>query len=179
MLDGAYGALKGVRRSNVVIGGMTWTVGVIPAPQFVRWMRLPNGKPPRLDWFGHNPFSVRFPRLSRRPYGNGIRDMSDVDTLSREVRRAYRHRGRPRLWLSEFTISARRTNRAFNFFVSERQQARWLSSAYRIANSKGYVAGLGWYTLLDEPESEMGLTSGLLDAAGKPKPAYFAYRRAR
>lgn len=179
MLDQAYGALKGVRRSNVVIGGMTWTVGVITAPQFVRLMRLPNGKPPRLDWFGHNPFSVRFPRLSRRPYGNGIRDISDLDTLNREVRRAYRHRSRPRLWLSEFTVSARRTNRAFNFFVSERQQARWVSAAYRIANTRGYIAGLGWYTLLDEPETNTGLTSGLLDAAGKPKPAYYAYRRAR
>ena len=46
MLDQAYGALKRVRRSNIVIGGMTWTVGVVSAPQFVRWMRLPNGRPP-------------------------------------------------------------------------------------------------------------------------------------
>ena len=92
MLDQAYGALKGVRRSNVVIGGMTWTVGVVPASKFVRWMKLPNGKPPRLDWFGHNPFSVRFPRLSKPAYNDSVRDMSDVDTLHREVKRAYRSR---------------------------------------------------------------------------------------
>ena len=71
-------------------------------------MRLPNGKPPRLDWFGHNPFAVRRPKLSRRPYDGNVRDMSDVDTLHREVQRAYRGRRTPRLWLSEFTVSARR-----------------------------------------------------------------------
>lgn len=178
MLDLAYGALKSVRRRNVVIGGMTWTVGVVSASKFIRWMKLPNGRRPRIDWFGHNPFSVRSPRLSRRPYSDAVRDVSDVDTLHRELRRAYRGRRAPRLWLSEFTVSARRTNRAFSFFVSERQQARWLSAAYRIACSKRYIAGLGWYTLLDEPDQTAGLTSGLLDFTGKPKPAYTAYRKA-
>jgi hypothetical protein len=178
MLDRAYGALKRVRRSNVVIGGMTWTVGVVSATKFVRWMRLPDGSAPRLDWFGHNPFSVRYPRLSRPPYAPTVRDMSDVDTLHQEVRRAYQGRRAPRLWLSEFTVSARRRNRAFTFFVSERAQARWLAAAYRIACGNRYIAGLGWYTLLDDPDAREGLTSGLLDSTGQPKPAYAAYRDA-
>ena len=141
-------------------------------------MRLPNGKPPRLDWFGHNPFSVRSPKLSRPPYAAAVRDFSDVDTLYREVRRAYKGRRAPRLWLSEFTVSARRNNRAFSFHVSERGQARWLSAAFRIACSHRYIAGLGWYTLLDEPDQVAGLTSGVLDFTGRPKPAYRAYRNA-
>jgi hypothetical protein len=180
MLDQAYGALKGVRRSNVVIGGMTWTVGVVSASKFVRWMKLPNGKPPRLDWFGHNPFAVRFPRLSKRAYADNVRDMSDVDTLHREVKRAYRSRKKaPRLWLSEFTVSARRNNRAFSYHVSERVQARWVTAAYKIACGQRYIAGLGWYTLLDEPDlNGAGLTSGLLDFSGKPKPAFNSYRKA-
>ena len=180
MLDQAYVALKGVRRSNVVIGGMTWTVGVVSASKFVRWMKLPNGKPPRLDWFGHNPFSVRYPRLSKKAYADNVRDMSDVDTFSREVKRAYRSRNKaPRLWLSEFTVSARRNNRAFAFHVSERGQARWVTAAYKIACTRRYIAGLGWYTLLDEPEQRgAGLTSGLLDFTGKPKPAFNSYRKA-
>jgi hypothetical protein len=178
MLDRSYAALKRVRRSNVVIGGMTWTVGVVSPPKFIRWMRLPNGRRPRMDWFGHNPFSVRQPRLSRRPYSANVRDMSDVDTLHRELRRAYRRRT-PRLWLSEFTVSSGRANRAFAYDSNPRRQARWLSAAFRIAHRQRYVAGLGWYTLLDEPSAPGSLTSGLLDAAGKPKPAYFAYRRAR
>jgi hypothetical protein len=178
LLDQAYAALKRVRRANVVIGGMTWSVGVVSAPRFIRWMRLPDGERPRMDWFGHNPFSVRSPKLSRPPYAAAVRDFSDVDTLHREIRRAYRGRRAPRLWLSEFTVSARRNNRAFGFHVSERAQARWLSAAFRIACSHRYIAGLGWYTLLDDADQTEGLTSGVLDSAGKPKPAYTAYRRA-
>jgi hypothetical protein len=178
LLDRAYVALKGVRRSNIVIGGNTWTVGVVLPPQFIRWMRLPNGKPPRLDYYGHNPFSARFPMLSSTPFA-GIRDMSDVDTLYRDVKQAYRGHKTPRLWLSEFTVSARRANRAFSFFVNEREQARWLTAAYRIAHRERYIAGLGWYTLLDEPDPQQGLTSGLLDATGKPNLSFYAYRRAR
>ena len=163
------GALKGVRRSNVVIGGMTWTGGVVSPPKFMRWMRLPNGRRPRLDWYGHNPFSVRSPRLSRSPYAPGVRDFSDIDSLHGNWARIPRRT--PRLWLSEFTVSARRSNRAFAFHVSEREQARWFRAACRIACRKRYVAGLGWYTLLDEPEAPGSLTSGLLDlAAGRSPP---------
>jgi hypothetical protein len=177
LLDRAYGALKRVRKSNVVIGGMTWTGGVVTPARFIRWMRLPNGKRPRLDWFGHNPFSARFPRLSRRPYAPGIRDFSDIDDIYAQLRREY-PRPAPRLWLSEFSVTARRPSRAFTFHVSERAQARWLRAAYRIAFRQPYVAGLGWYTLLDEPEAPGSLTNGLLYADGKPKPAYYAYLNA-
>ena len=80
--------------------------------------------------------------------------MSDVDTLHREVKRAYRARRKaPRLWLSEFTVSARRDNRAFSFFVSERRAGavghrRLPDRLHR----NGTSPGLGWYTLLDEPD---------------------------
>lgn len=180
LLDPAYAALKGVSRSNIVIGGMTWTLGTIPPADFVRFMRLPNGKPPRLDYYGHNPFSTRIPRLSAKPYYKGLRDMSDVDTLEAEVRRAYRVRHRaPRLWLSEFTVPSDRASRAFSFFVSRQAQARWLTAAYRIAGRERYVAGLGWYSLLDEAgDPRNGLTTGLLTADGTPKPALAAYQRA-
>jgi hypothetical protein len=180
LLDAAYGVLKRHNRRNIVIGGNTWTLGGEVRPtDFVRWMRLPNGRPPRLDWFGHNPFTTRFPSLRRRPYQPGLRDFSDIDTFVGEVRRTYRRIGRrPRLWLSEFCISSDRDNRLFNFHVSRRRQARWLTAAYRIANRTPYVAGLGWFKLLDEP-FENGLTTGLLTARGNRKPAYHAYRRAR
>ena len=178
LLDSAYGALKSVRRSNIVIGGMTWTAGVVRPKKFIRWMRLPNGRRPRLDWFGHNPYSARFPRLSQVPYSPDARDFSDIDTMHAELRREYPRRT-PRLWLSEFAVSAGRPNRAFTYFVSEREQARWLRAAYRIASRHRYVAGLGWYTLLDEADPNGGLTTGLLDASARPKPAYYAYLNAR
>ena len=179
LLDRAYGALKAEDRRNVVIGGMTWTLGIVDPSHFVRWMRLPNGRPPRLDDYGHNPFSTRFPRLSRVPYFPGLRDMSDVDTLDREVRRAYRGRRAPKLWLSEFAISSDHANREFSFFVSRRDQARWLTAAYRIAAREPYIAGLGWASLLDEAGGgRFGVTTGLMTADGHRKPAFAAYERA-
>ena len=179
ILDAAYGAIKKVDRRDQVIGGMTWTFGVVAPPRYLKWLRLPDGRVPRLDMWGHNPFSRRFPRLSDRPYYAGVRDLNDIDTLRDEVWRTYRRAGRrPKLWLSEYTISSDRVNRAYDFFVSQREQARWLSAAYRLARQTGYVAGLGWFNLQDGDPSEKGsLTTGLLTHAGEPKPAFEAYAR--
>jgi hypothetical protein len=177
LLDAAYGALKKVSRRNVVIGGDTWTLGLVTPPDFLRWMKLPNGRPPRLDLWGHNPFTVRFPDLRKRTYYPGLRDISDIDTFEHEIRRVY-HRSKP-LWLSEFTVSSDQGNRAFNYAVSRADQARWLSAAFRLVNRVPYVAGLGWYDLLDEaPTVPEHLTTGLMTFDGQPKPAFSAYQHA-
>jgi hypothetical protein len=146
----------------------------------VRWLRLPNGRPPRLDWWGHNPFSTRFPNLGRSPYRQGLLDFSDLDTLHHRLRIAYKGHRTPRLWLSEFTIQSDHGSGAFNWFVSRRDQARWVTAAYRIAHREPWIAGLGWLFLTDEPENDSRTNAhwGLLTAAGKRKPAYYAYRRA-
>ena len=177
LLDAAYRALKRERRSNVVIGGMTWTLGKVTPPDFLRWMRLPNGRRPRLDWYGHNPFSARIPKLSQDTYYPGLRDFSDIDTLAAEVRRAYPKR-RPKLWLSEFTVQSEHASSAFSFYVSRKAQAAWVRAAYRIAERTRYVAGVGWWRLLDGPAAADGHKNGLLTAAGAPKPAYAAYKAA-
>ena len=188
LLNGAYRALKRRSRRNIVIGGMTFSFGAVMPRNFLRWMRLPGGKPPPLDWYGHNPFTRRFPNLRHRGFPGypAARDISDIDTFAREIRRTYRSRYRafrrrgPRLWLSEFTVSSDRPNRDFDFYVSRSAQARWLTAAYRIARREPYVAGLGWVGLLDEPPSvPRSVTFGLMTSDGKPKPAYYAYKRAR
>jgi len=185
LLDAAYGTLKRSDRRNKVIGGMTFTFGDVTPNKWVRWMRLPSGRPPRLDYYGHNPFARRAPKLSQGPGFPGARDLSDVDTFSREIHRAYRHRHRfrrrgPRLWLSEFTVSSDRANRAFDFFVSRAEQAKWVARAFRIAHRHRYVGALGWFALLDEPLSvARGLTTGLMTYEGERKPSFSAYRRAR
>jgi hypothetical protein len=196
LLDAAYGALKAVTSSNVVIGGMTWTAGPVRPPDFIRWMRLPDGAPPRLDYYGQNPYSTRFPKLEGPPFElaegvhlkrgakpprSKLRDINDIETLHNELAVAYRHRpgGTPKLWLSEFSISTDSPNYAFAYFVSRPVQALWVTAAFKLVDSAPYVAGFGWYELLDQPASVPGhLTEGLLTAEGTPKPSFNAYARA-
>lgn len=177
LLDAAYSGLKRASKRNVVIGGMTWTGGDVHPKQFLRWLKLPNGRRPRLDWYGHNPFPFRYPNLKEEPLSGGWRDISDVDTFSREVARAFP--GRPRLWLSEFTVQSDQRSSIFDLYVNQDEQARWLSAAYRIARRVHRVAGLGWLSLLDQAPAPLSSHWGLMTADGTPKPALEAYRRAR
>jgi hypothetical protein len=181
LLEAAYQALKAVNPANIVIGGMTFTLGVVSPEDFIKWMRLPDGAPPRMDYWGHNPYSFRYPKLSEGPYAQGVRDINDIDTLHSEIAAAYGGRpgGTPKLWLSEFSISSDQKNRAFTFFVSRAAQAKWLTAAFKLVDSVPYVVGLGWFELLDEPPSVPGhLTSGLLTWDARPKPAFTAFARA-
>lgn len=179
LVDAAYGALKAARPSNVVVGGMTLNGGTVRPTLFARWLKLPNGRPPRMDLWGHNPFDARFPNLADEPIGR-FRGFNDIDTLYREISAYYRqgHRQVPRLWLSEWTVISDRPSRIFlKFYVSAREQARWLRAAFRIAARTPYVAGMGWFTLLDEPPAPGSANWGLMRADGTPKPAYDAFKR--
>jgi hypothetical protein len=177
ILNAGYHALKSVSKSNMVIGGDTWSFGLVEPADFVRWMKLPNGKPPPLDYYGHNPFGRRFPNIRENPYFPGGRDINDIDTLESELARIY-HRRVP-LWLSEFTISSDHNTTAFNFHKTRKQQAHWLTAAFRLVDSVNYVVGLGWFNLVDDPPTtKLSLTNGLLTWDLHPKPAFHAYERA-
>jgi hypothetical protein len=185
LLDATYGQLKRANRRNLVIGAQTFTVGDVKPGDWIRWMRLPSGKPPRLDMWGHNPFSTRFPDLSRGQLGPKLYDFSDLDKLHSDVARVYRraypskfrHTG-PKIWISEFTIQADHGSGDFNFFVSKRDQARWIAAAFREANRTNYIASVGWLGLLDEPVAPFNRTTGLMTYEGAKKPAYTAYKQA-
>ena len=91
LLAAAYRAIKREDPNDIVIGGMTFTFGDVYPRDFARWMRLPNGRPAPLDEWGHNPFTRRFPDLSRTGYRGypGARDISDIDTFARELHTIY------------------------------------------------------------------------------------------
>jgi hypothetical protein len=177
LLDAAYAALKRASRQNIVIGANTWTGGTVKPADFLRLMRLPDGRPPRLDWLGHNPFPFRFPKLAQKPLPGGYRDISDIDTISRDARRIYGRR--VALWLSEYTIQSEHGSPVFATYVSRAMQARYLTAGFHVADALGSaVAGLGWLGLLDEPPAPDSANSGLLTYALQPKPAFAAMVRA-
>jgi hypothetical protein len=178
LLNAGYYALKSVSRANVVIGGDNASYGTVNPQQFLNWMRLPNGKPPPLDYFGLNPYASRFPLPHQPVCCQGGRDIDDLPAMEGQLKQTY-HRTVP-LWLSEFSISSDRNSFAFDFHVSRAAQARWLTAAFKLANSLSYVAGLGWFNLTDDPPSVPdGLTNGLMTWNLQPKPAFYAYEHLR
>jgi hypothetical protein len=179
LLDAAYGALKRVRLTNLVIGGNTFTAGNIRPRRWVQNMKLRDGRPPRMDLYGHNPFSFRTPRLSNPPSAAENADMSDMGRFDRTVNEFLRRPGgkRIRLFLSELAIPTD-VDSEFNFHVTRQLQARWIRNSFQIARRIN-AYGLGWIHLFDEPQRNDGnpvISSGLLTFDGQKKPGYFAFK---
>jgi hypothetical protein len=174
MLDASYGALKQVSPRNLVIGGNTYTTGDIPVRMWIKYMRLPDGKPPRMDLYGHNPFCFRAPNLSNPPSRDGEMDFSDLGRLERLVNREL---ARPhhtiKLFLSEWEIPTARDNE-LNIYVTPAIQAQWITDAWRIVRHSSWIYALGWIHLYDDLPG--GSMSGLFYHDGQPKPGYYAFK---
>ena len=184
MLDAAYGALKDVSRRNLVIGGNTFTIGTVAPLRFIRALKLPGGRRPRMDLWGHNPFSLRVPKLSARPLGNGFADFSDLDELARvldrNMRRARTARQRRlKIFISEYALPTDHANFEFNFYLDRKTQADWISRALRITRSYSRIYTFGYLGLTDPEERPDGdqVDWGLITRDGKRKPAYGAFKR--
>lgn len=175
LLDAAYGALKRVSARNLVIGGMTYTTGDISTQQWIENLRLPDGRPPRLDMYGHNPFSFREPSFANSPSPEQMVDFSDLPRLAMLVDRYLGRPGNPhpKLFISEWTVPTS-VDYEFSFYVDPDVQARWITSALRLAAHWPRLYDVGWIHLYDEPGVSSG---GLLYAGGARKPGYFAWKR--
>jgi hypothetical protein len=177
LLDRVYGRLKAISPRNLIIGGNTFTSGKVVPLTFLRRMVLPSGRHPRLDLYGHNPFTRRQPRLEGPPLGEGKVDFGGLDDLVRKLDEYYPGQN-VRLFLSEFTLPTDHASRAFSYWFTRDVAASWLTSAMRIAYDWQRIYTLGWYSLYDErPMAGQETNWGLLDWRGRRKPAYFAYRR--
>ncbi len=182
MLDAAYGALKAVDRRDLVIGGNSFTTGTVRPRQWIRALRLPNGRPPRMDLYGHNPFSARPPLLINDPLGFGYADFGDLDTLmtwlDRYVRNARPDGKRLKLFLSEYSLPTDHANFEFNFWVTPEIQAEWISDALRETRRTRRIATFGSLGLYDDAVRPDGrqVERGLIRRDGTRKPAYFAFR---
>jgi hypothetical protein len=182
ILDATYGALKAVNPHNTVVGGMSLTTGNISPLNWIRHLRLPNGRPPRMDLYGHNPLSARRPSLRRHRFKAALADFGDLDDLARWVDRWLgrpRGKARMKLFLSEYFLPTEHTNRETNFWVSRKVQASWLSAALRITRSWSRIYTLGWLSLYDDPRQSdhQEVNRGLLTSRGRKKPSYGAYKR--
>ena len=178
ILDASYARLKRVSRRNLVIGGNTFTIGTIAPLRYIRALRLPNGRPPRMDLYGHNPFSLRKPDLRAPPLRDGYADFNDLDQLARVLDRNLR-RKRIRIFISEFTLPTDHANYEFNFYVDRKTQADWISRALRITRSWNRIYTFGYLGLVDDPEQPNGdqVERGLIQRDGVRKPAYDAFAR--
>lgn len=169
LLDAAYGALKRQSTGNLVIGGSTYTTGALDTQQWIQNLRLPNGRPPRMDMYAHNPFSSRPPSFGASPSPFGEVQFSDLPELSRWIDR-YLHPGL-RIFLSEWTIPTH-PDEQFNFWVRPDVAARWITKALRLARHWHRIYALGWINVYDDPPLSYG---GLLTSAGVPKPGFKAF----
>ncbi len=182
ILDRSYAALKRLNRRNLVIGGNTFTVGTVAPLRWIRAMRLPGGRRPRMDLWGHNPFSARVPDLKAPSLGSGYADFSDLDNLAKVLDRAYRRAPRKqrhmKLFLSEYSLPTDHANFEFNFYVTQEKQASWLKQALRITRRYKRIYTLGYLGLYDDATRDDGqqVERGLLNRDGERKPAYAAYR---
>ena len=185
VLDAAYGALKQANGQNKVIGGNTFSWGDIRPAQFVKNMRFgSSNKKPRLDMYGHNPFTNRKPNLANKPFCGtekaGCADFSDLDWFNRVVdnnlgRSGHQH---VQLYLSEWSVPTRPRDSEFPYYVSPPTQAQWITAAFRVAKAVNAYT-FGWIHLYDEPPrpNRRSISGGLVDYRGIGKPGYTAFQK--
>jgi hypothetical protein len=177
MLDASYAALKRANRRNKIIGGNTFTTGTVSPRRWMQALRLPNGRRPRMDLYGHNPFTVRRPSGVHPPLGRGWADIYDLPSLSGWIDR-YLGRHKLRIFISEFALPTDRENWQFNFFLTRAAQARWMAAALRICRRDRRVYSFGYLGLYDEARrtDDRQVRWGLIDDTGMRKPAFDAFR---
>jgi polysaccharide biosynthesis protein PslG len=185
LLDAAYRAMHAVRQDVVVIGGNVHPAGKndeeTTAPDtFLRNMVLPNGRRPRLDMFGINPYTER--QLDMKlPHRAGRVDLNDVDWLGRKLDRYYPGR-HLQIFVEEFGWNTEHAARGWLYIVSRKKQAARLSIAYKMASRLPRINTMCWFQLYDAPPDKSGTTwlnwtSGLRTVRGARKPAWWSFAR--
>lgn len=188
LVDAAYGTLKRRSSNHRIVGGMSTVNCAVRPHTWVKYMRLPNGRPPRMDFYGHNPFTARRPNLQKP---QSIQEQVDFSDLGRFKKTVTRYLAKPRgkrslpFFLSEWAIPTGADDAEFNYYTTLPLQASWIRSGFQVAKKLG-AYGLGWIHLTDSeskaaPCSPCGITlrTGLLFSDGSKKPGYSAFRSAR
>lgn len=182
MVDATSVRLKALSSKNTIIAGNTTTSGSIDPFSWAKYLRLSNGKPPRMDAYGHNPFGTRGPDLRKDQILAGTADMSDLDDFVPWVKRYLSRSGRNKklkFFATEYTAPTDEPSYEFPYYVTRKLQAQWLKAAWKIARSEK-LYGLGWIALRDTKLSDGRVSRiGLIDLDGRPKPSYKVFKSLR
>jgi Beta-galactosidase len=172
LLNPAYAAIHRVRKNALVAGGVTAPRGSTGGVSPVAWIAGMGKAHAKLDAYAHNPYPLS---PSETPISGGCEHcatitMATLPKLIRDVRRAFGPG--TRIWLSEYGYQ---TNPPDPFLgVSDAKQAKYLDEAALRAYLAPRVDMLIQFLVQDEPDLG-GWQSGLLTAAGMPKPSYAAF----
>ncbi len=147
LLDGAYAKLKARSKRNLVIGGNST---VASAPKWISKLKLPNGKAPRMDMYGHDASA------SKPPTSAGLKSL--------ERRVAKLGKGLE-LYLSPVELT-----------LSPTKQAAWLKSALKATKADKNVYTFGYRGLIDDSATP-STYKGLLDPDGSKRAAYKVFKK--
>jgi len=174
LLDAAYAGIKTVEPSDNVIGGNTYTsagIDDINPYQWIKYMELPNGRRPRLDMWGHNPFGFAKPDLGDEPSREGVVAFGDLRRLAGVLDANFP--GPPlKLFLAEWGVPEGFKDKDIGYVRSPEEADEWIRAGFKIANDWDRIYSLGWIHPVDTDRSSMGL----LTVEGVKKPTYDSYK---
>lgn len=178
LLDAAYGGIKSVDPTDLVIGGNTFTAsgkkrGAIRTYQWAKYMKLPGGGRPRMDMWGHNPWGFSKPNLKDKPSPYGAVEFSDLGRLLKVLDKYFKGQ-KLKLYLAEWGIPTGFKDLDLGYKLKLGEAKSWLKAAFKIVRGKRYYS-LGWVHLVDKERN----STGLLDADGIRKPLYEAFKKAK
>jgi hypothetical protein len=175
LLDTAYAELKRQSPKNLVIGGNTYVSAGednIRPYQWIEYMRLPNGERPRMDMWGHNPWSNHLPDLDDPPSPNGTVQFSDLGRLAKALDRADFPYAPLQLYLSEWGVPTGFRDKDLLQELDAEAADKWIRAGFQIAEWDR-IYTLGWIHPTDTPRN----STGLLTEEGERKSTYDTYKR--
>jgi len=137
----------------------------------MKYMRLPNGRPPRFDLWGHNPYGFRKPQLSKEPSKRGIVAFQDLQRLEQALDRNFPGRNM-KLFLAEWGVPVGSKDLDLGYSVPVNAAKKWIQAGFGIARDDPRIFTLGWVHLADIPRT----SQGLLTTSSVRKPTYDAYK---
>jgi hypothetical protein len=129
------------------------------------------------DAWAHHPYYGKPTELPNKPPpapANGAATtavtLGNISSLIGEVTKLF---GPKRIWITEYGYQTNPPDPGFG--VTLANQAKYLKTAFSIAKANPSIDMMVWFLMRDEPNVN-GWQSGLINAAGKKKPAYAAFK---